>query len=74
MKSNKQKVLQQTAILASTRIEDIADFDGNYYSIKDEDSILNTAIRSLKLNKDGQITNIKLHRSPLPKVKPKVKP
>lgn len=67
MKSSKQKVLDQIAILATTRIEDIADFDGKYYIIKDQDSILNTAVRDIKLNKRGQITNIKLHRSSSPK-------
>lgn len=61
MKIDKKKLVREYTIVATTRLEDIADFDGRYYTLKDFNSELNKAIRTIKLDRKGRIRDIKLH-------------
>lgn len=59
MKLTRQGILEQAAIIKNTRIEDVADFDGKTYTIKDMNSPLNIAIQSMTIRK-GKIVGIKM--------------
>ncbi|MEM7594412.1 MAG: hypothetical protein AAF383_23380 [Cyanobacteria bacterium P01_A01_bin.83] len=60
MEFSRERILQEIEILGTTRLEDVADFDGTYYTLKDQNSALNAAIKFMEIH-EGRITRIRMY-------------